>query len=164
MKMKYLAILALAVWLGVAGWLASMVISKPAVMRSNQGAEDSAMMAEVRLSLERNKQMRDAIDRFSAGADSYLGSGPLIAVVPAVQPAAAADVPAPTPTVSLVLSSAGRHTAFVNGEQVRAGQRLSSGGTVRAIGADWVSIDDPVNGRQTYRVPSILSSKEGTAK
>lgn len=154
MKMKYVAILALALWLVVTGWLASMVIAKPAVLRSNQGADDTAIMAELRNSIDRNTRMGEAIARLGA-SDSHFSAGPLVAVAAAPTSAseAAAEEAIPPPSVSLVLSSIHGRTAFVNGEQVRAGQRLSGGGRVRAIGENWVRIDDPVHGNQTYHVP-----------
>ena len=164
MKMKYFAALSLIVWLGVTGWLASMVISKPAVLRQNQNAEETAAMAELRASVDRNKRMRETITQLGL-SDAYLSTAPLVAVA-APRPAAADVVEAalPPPSVSLVLSSGSSRTAFVNGEQVRAGQRLSSGGRVRAIGPDWVRIDDPVHGNQTYRVPALISTASGAAK
>ena len=121
-------------------------------------------MAELRASVDRNKRMRETITQLGL-SDAYLSTAPLVAVA-APRPAAADVVEAalPPPSVSLVLSSGGSRTAFVNGEQVRAGQRLSSGGRVRAIGPDWVRIDDPVHGNQTYRVPALISTASGAAK
>lgn len=154
MKMKYVAILALALWLAVTGWLASMVIAKPAVLRNNQDADDTAIMAELRSGIDRNTRMREAI-LLLGNNDSHLSSGPMVAVAAstASDSASAAEETVPPPSVSLVLSSSHGRTAFVNGEQVRAGQRLPGGGRVRAIGENWVRIDDPVHGDQTYRVP-----------
>ena len=164
MKMKYFAALSLLVWLGVTGWLASMVITKPAALRQNQGAEETAAMAELRASVDRNKRMRESIAQLGE-AQVYQSDAPLVAVA-APRPMASDVVEAalPPPSVSLVLTSAGSRTAFVNGEQVRAGQRLSTGGRVRAIGPDWVRIDDPVHGNQTYRVPALISNTNGAGK
>ena len=47
MKMKYTATFALVAWLLVTGWLASMVVAKPAVLRLGNQAEETAEMAEL---------------------------------------------------------------------------------------------------------------------
>ena len=159
MKMKYVAILALALWLAVTGWLASMVIAKPAVLRNNQDADDTAIMAELRSGIDRNTRMREAIIRLATN-DSFPGTGPMVAVAAptTTDGKTPAEEVVPPPSVSLVLSSIHGRTAFVNGEQVRAGQRLPSGGRVRSIGENWVRIDDPVHGDQIYRVPGPIGA------
>ncbi len=164
MKMKYIAIVAIALWLGAVGWLASMVITKPAALRVNSATEETATMAELRTSIDRNKRMLASISQFSAAPGSHFNAGPIVAVAPAQTTVQSEAEQVPPPVVSLVLSSSGNRTAFVNGEQVRAGQRLSTGGRVRAIGNDWVRIDDPVHGNQVYRVQAMIPSRTGESK
>ena len=55
MKKKYIAMTALLCWLAVSGWLASMVVAKPAVLFIGNNAEESAEAARLRASLQRNK-------------------------------------------------------------------------------------------------------------
>lgn len=175
MKMKFTAAFALAAWLLVAAWLASMVIAKPAVLRLGNQAEDSAAMAELRNAIARNRKAMEGMEALrGVAAMPYAGAAPVVAL-PVAMPAptlnpdgsvaanrlrgaavGAATGPA-TYAVSLVLVTDGRRTAVVNGEQIRAGSRLADGARVSAIGADWVRIDDPAGGRQTYRVRDPLA-------
>lgn len=159
MKMKYFAAVALMLWLGVTGWLASMVIVKPAVLRVDPAADETEVMLQTRNAITRNKQIQQSlIDADQRPLQS--GAGPVIAVSdPDARPndTVAEELP-PTPTVSMVLTASGQRSAVVNGEHVRIGQRLSSGARIRAIGTDWVHVDDPVHGRQTLVVPSRVNS------
>ena len=154
MKMKYFAAVALLLWLGVTGWLASMVIVKPAVLRVGHGVGETEAMTQLRLSISRNKQLQQSLE----SSDSYTGSaaaGPVVAI-PDPTAVAQRDTPEdlpPPPSLAMVLTADGQRSAVVNGEHVRAGQRLLSGARVRAIGPDWVRVDDPVHGVQTLVVP-----------
>ena len=154
MKMKYTAAIALAVWLAVTGWLATMVIAKPAILHLGHDAEETAAMAELRAAIDRNHraQQRAATLRRVPFVD---GGRPLLAL-PAAPAAAGAGtwqaaqaqaagyvgVPAPL-DVSLVLDTDGRRTAIVDGQRVRVGSRLSDGSRVRAIGTGRVRIQRP---------------------
>lgn len=159
MKMKYFAVVALLLWLGVTGWLASMVIVKPAVLRVSHAAEETELMLQTRNAITRNKQIQQSLIQ-ADHAPIPSGAGPVIAVSdPNARPkeALAEELP-PAPTVSMVLTTSGQRSAVVNGEHVRVGQRLNSGARVRAIGADWVRVDDPVHGNQTLVVPAPIGT------
>lgn len=153
MKMKYFAAVALLLWLGVTGWLASMVIVKPVVLRVGAGAEETEEMAQTRAAIARNRQIQQQLEA-SSGVSTLSAVGPLIALPDAnarPQQALAAELP-PLPSVSLVITASGYRSAVVNGEHVRVGQRVDSGARVRAIGPNWVRVDDPVHGSQTLVV------------
>lgn len=159
MKMKYFAAMALLLWLGVTGWLASMVIVKPAVLRVNQAADETEVMLQTRSAIARNRQITQSLALADQGP--LPGSaGPVIALSDPAAPASGAAVEElpPPPAVSMVLTASGQRSAVVNGEHVRVGQRLSSGARIRAIGPDWVRLDDPAHGRQTLSVPNRLNS------
>jgi hypothetical protein len=164
MKMKFTAAFALVVWLLVAGWLASMVIAKPAVLRLGNQAEDTAAMAELRNGIARNRQAIASMDALRATAPAYAGTAQVIALpvaarIPAAdgQRSGTADATGPvTHAVSLVLTANGRRTAVVNGRSVRPGSSLDGGARVAAIGQDWVRIVDQAGNPQTYRVRDPL--------
>lgn len=61
MKIKFTAAIALALWLAVTGWLATMVIVKPAVLRLGNDADETTVMVELRGAIERNRQMQQHI-------------------------------------------------------------------------------------------------------
>lgn len=165
MKMKYTASIALLAWLLVAGWMASMVIAKPAVLRIGNQADETTAMAELRNGIARNRLMMESIAELR-GATPYFGPSELVAL-PASQssPAdgtrpgggwtAASSEPV-MHAVSVVLVADGRRSAIVNGQHVRTGSRLANGARISGIGADWVRIDDPATGEQTYRVRDPL--------
>jgi hypothetical protein len=166
MKMKFTAAFALLAWLAVVGWLASMVIAKPAVLRRGNQAEDTAAMADLRNSITRNRQVMESMAALhGAAAPAYAGPAEVIAL-PVAAPAAVdgsssgmtgdATTGTVAHAVSLVLIANGRRTAIVDGQSVRAGSRLDGGARVAAIGQDWVRIVDPAGNRQTYRVRDPL--------
>ncbi len=177
MKMKYTAALALVVWLAVAGWLASMVIAKPAVLRLGNQADETAAMAELRNGINRNRQVAESIALLRQ-ATPFSGAGGAVVALPSAAPALpATTAPAAgrgysamgrggsqapamepgVPMVTMVLEADGRRTAIVDGQHVRAGSRLASGARVRAIGPDWVRIDDLSGTVQTYQVRNALA-------
>lgn len=145
MKKKYIAMTALTVWLGVSGWLASMVIVKPAVLFIGNNAEESPEAAQLRASINRNRQVLELASRLRP-ATFMTTHEELIALPSAAEPAAApvdgsgADTFAAAPAVSMVLVTDGRSSAVVNGQPVRAGSRLDDGSRVLAIGRDWVRV------------------------
>ncbi|KAF1687281.1 hypothetical protein B1992_04690 [Pseudoxanthomonas broegbernensis] len=176
--MKYTAALALVVWLAVAGWLASMVIAKPAVLRLGNQAGETAAMAELRNGINRNHQVTESIASLRE-ATPYTGPTRALVALPPPPAAAPADAGQGTaasrgygnagrtggqavadpmvPMVSLVLDTDGQRSAIVNGQYVRAGSRLANGARVRAIGPDWVRIDDPSGSAQTFQVRNVLA-------
>lgn len=169
MKLKFTAALALAIWLAVTGWLATMVIAKPAILHLGNSADETASMAELRSAIERNRQARDQIASLRQSSFSD-GGRPLIALQSAL-PAAGGnttysgyatvqDGGAPAALdVSMVLDTDGRRSAIVDGQRVRAGSRLADGSRVRAIGAGWVRIERPDGERIDRPVPSPLQQQ-----
>ena len=170
MKMKYTAAFALVAWLLVAGWLASMVIAKPAVLRMGNQAEETAAMAELRNAINRNRQAVAALATLRDSQFPVVDTGnvvalPVAAAAPASGPRGAtagygnggteagADV---AHAISLVLVSNGRRVAVIDGQYVQIGSRLADGTRVRAIGQDWVRLADPAGNQQTYRVLNPL--------
>lgn len=156
MKSKYTAATALLVWLLVTGWLATLVIAKPAVLRQSGQLEDSALMAELQAGIEQNQRNRALVARLTA-VDGLPGSG-LPVALPRQQPSQAAEgpdgQPAPVlaPQLSLVLVADGQRSAVIDGVQVRVGSRLADGSRVRAIGTDWVQVQFAGGARHTHRI------------
>ncbi|WP_282276511.1 hypothetical protein [Stenotrophomonas sp. PS02297] len=177
MKMKFTAAFALAVWLVVTGWLATMVIVKPAVLHLGNDADETAEMAQLRGAIEHNRQMQErvALLRQSAYTD---GNQPLLALPSALPAATAGGAAAPhgtagtsgtggdpsTHTVSVVLVANGQRSAIIDGRHVRAGTRLADGSRVAAIGADWVRIESSDGARAVHAVPSPYQPASGAAR
>lgn len=159
MKMKFTAAIALAIWLAVTGWLATMVIAKPAILHLGNDADETSAMAELRAAIARNTQARERTATLRRSV--HAGDGRALLALPSssapAAPLASASARAWTgsttqgaPTgeaaplqVSMVLDANGRRTAIVDGQRVRAGSRLADGSRVRAIGADRVRIMRP---------------------
>lgn len=171
MKMKYTAAFALAAWLLVAGWLASMVIAKPAVLHMGNQAEETAAMAELRNAINQNRQAAAALATLRDNPFPLVDTGNVVALPVASAPATATGVRGATTghgngsaeagadvthAISLVLVSNGRRVAVIDGQYVKAGSRLADGTRVRAIGQDWVRLADPAGNLQTYRVLNPL--------
>ncbi|MDC7805919.1 hypothetical protein PQS31_03665 [Luteimonas sp BLCC-B24] len=164
MKMKFTAALALAIWLLVTGWLATMVIVKPAVLHLGNDADDTAAMGELRAAIERNRRAQAHIA--ALGQASYREDGrqlvalqPLPRVVEAssgIGGEARVDAGPVQHNVAMVLETNGRRSAIVNGELVRAGSLLADGSRVRAIGQGAVRIERADGERTDLRVPSAL--------
>ncbi|MQP77129.1 hypothetical protein CQ393_14695 [Stenotrophomonas sp. MYb238] len=172
--MKFTAAFALAVWLVVTGWLATMVIVKPAVLHLGNDADETAEMAQLRGAIEHNRQMQErvALLRQSAYTD---GNQPLLALPSAPPTATDGGAAAPrgatgtsgdpsTHTVSVVLVANGQRSAIIDGRHVRAGTRLADGSRVAAIGADWVRIESSDGARAVHAVPSPYQPASGAAR
>lgn len=174
MKMKYTAAFALVAWLLVAGWLASMVIAKPAVLRMGNQAEETAAMAELRNAINHNRNVADALATLRVSQFPIVDTRNVVAL-PVAAAAAAAGAQSASPggygngsgnteagagtqahAISLVLVSTGRRVAVIDGQYVQIGSRLADGTRVRAIGPDWVRLTDPAGNPQTYRVLNPL--------
>ncbi len=164
MKMKYTAAFALVAWLLVAGWLASMVIAKPAVLRMGNQAEETAAMAELRNAINRNRQAAAALATLRDSQFPVVDTGNVVALPVAAGALAAGSSTAgngdaeagPAHAISLVLVSNGRRVAVIDGQYVQIGSRLADGTRVRAIGQDWVRLADQAGNQQTYRVLNPL--------
>ena len=171
MKMKYTAAAALLAWLLVVGWLASMVIAKPAVMRMGNQAEETAATAELRNGVARNRGVAASIAQLRTTAMIDAGGDSLIALPSATaagngnnsgngSTGAAEGEGAATHVISLVLAASGRRVAVIDGQSVRVGARLEDGSRVSAIGQDWVRLDDAAGNRQTLRVTNPLHPEQ----
>ena len=148
MKAKFIAAAALALWLAVTAWLATMVVVKPAVLHLGGDADDTMEMAGLRTAIERNRSMQARIDALRPtglpGSHQPLVAVPAARLDPEQAPGGvspvgygygAADL---TPAaaaldVTLVMSTDGRRSAIVDGQHVRVGSRLDDGSRVRAI-------------------------------
>ena len=171
MKTKYIAIAALLFWLGVTGWLTSLIVVKPVVPRFNNDAEDTAEMANLRQSIDTNKRVVATLNGMTAPSLESYANGPLIAVssgssVSSPHPGAGADDADDTVKheVSLVLVAGGSKSAVIDGEHVRVGQRLSNGAKVQAIGDDWVRIADKDSSPRTWRLPAPGQAPKESSK
>lgn len=172
MRLKYAAAVSLLVWLGVVAWMATMVIAKPAVMRTRAGTTEPPVMNELRNGIGRNQRAGQALAALQAGvpvsgesaiALSARGrldpdTGDALRVDPDDAVALAAE-----PVVSLIVSSGTRRRALIDGRYVGPGARLDGGARVRAIGFDWVAIEDARSGRRILRVrsPFVAPGEEG---
>lgn len=162
MKHKHYALAALVAWLLVTGWMASMVVAKPAVMRVRAQAEDTPEILQLRQQLARNQRDMTLLARFDDLPYASDDGQPLVALAPPPAPVASAgnvgnagELP-PDYEVSLVVSHQGRRRALVNGQYLAPGGRLENGARVLAIGPDWVRVDDPSEGVRLLRVQNPL--------
>lgn len=170
MKIKFIAAIALAVWLAVTGWLATMVVVKPAVLQLGNDADETAAMVELRTAIKRNKQMQAQVELLRRSAP--IGNGqPLLALPLATPPAieggpssATAGTEAAAHSVSLVLIADGRHSAVIDGQRVQRGSRLADGARVVAIGPDWVRISNAAGEHTTLPVPSPFKAEPGVRR
>ncbi len=173
MKTKFIAIAALALWLAVTGWLATMVIVKPAALHLSNDADETAAMVELRGAIARNQQMQQRIAQLRQATFPGAGSGqPLLALPSATAsgneagnlPAHASSAEPVAHSVSLVLEANGRRSAIIDGRHVHAGARLEDGSRVAAIGTNWVRIDGPDGERLLHPVPSPYQAPSGAAR
>jgi len=172
MKIKFIAAIALVVWLAVTGWLATMVVVKPAVLQLGNDADETAAMVELRAAIARNQQMQAQVERLRRGAP--VGDGqPLLALPLATPPASeagpssalAAGAESDTAhSVSLVLIADGRRSAVIDGQRVQRGSRLAGGARVLAIGPDWVRIRNAAGEQTTLPVPSPYTTGTGAGR
>lgn len=171
MKIKFTAAIALALWLAVTGWLATMVIVKPAVLRLGNDADETTVMVELRGAIERNRQMQQHIAQLRQ--TTFADDGQPLLALPSAAGAEGGDIrslPAGTTaepvahTVSLVLEANGRRSAIIDGRHVHAGARLDDGSRVAAIGTDWVRIEGADGERKVHPVPSPYQPATGAAR
>ncbi len=170
MKMKYTAIVALIAWLAVTGWLATMVIAKPAVLRLGNQAEETSAMAELRTAIARNNKAQALVAPLRHSA--MVGIGTELVALPATspsgttsgQPSYGQGGSAPGEhNVTMILTTDGRRSAVIDGQRVRTGSRLPDGSRVRAIGPDWVRIVDGSGALVVKAVRSPFLPQEGGA-
>lgn len=175
MKTKYIAALALATWLLVTLWLASMVIAKPAVLRLNGQAEETATMAELRTAIARNQQVLATLPALRSLPTVSAAPGQLVALPVTAAPGdastmasliggnAAPDAMEAGHRLSMVLIANGRRTAVMDGQHVRSGTRLRDGSRIAGIGPDWVRVIQPDGKPQVYRIRNPLLDAAGGA-
>ncbi len=106
MKIKFIAAFALVVWLAVTGWLATMVVVKPAVLQLGNDADETAAMVELRGAIAHNQKMQAQVERLRSSAP--IGDGqPLLALPLATPPASGARVDAIGPDWVRIRNAAG---------------------------------------------------------
>lgn len=174
MKSKYTAATALLVWLLVTGWLATLVIAKPAVLRQSPTPEETARMAELRAAIGNNQRSQQLVASL-ASTGSNGGFGPAVALpAPPGEVSAAAsdasltgssayaadDLAMAVPRLSAVIQTDGLRSAIIDGQVVRIGSRLSNGSRVRAIGHDWVRAQYAAGSSYVLRVRNIAAAGE----
>lgn len=168
MKKKYIAMTALVCWLGVSGWLASMVVAKPAVLFLGNNAEESSEAARLRASIQRNKLVLDMAGKLRPQPRF---EGAQLIAVPDRNATGSIDAAGNTSTpsealpfvpasLSLVVTAGGRSTAVINGTPVRQGSRLDDGTRVLSIGTNWARVRDPAGNVSTLRVRNIGQAPE----
>ena len=171
MKMKYTAAAALLAWLLVVGWLASMVIAKPAVMRTGNQSEETAATAELRNGIARNRRVAAAIAELHSNTPILIADGASVVALPTAAPVASnnngngstgADGSEGTTThvISLVLAARDHRMAIIDGRKVRVGSRLDDGSRGAAISADGVRLADPSGKQDTYPVRNPLQPEQ----
>jgi hypothetical protein len=117
------------------------------VLFLGNNAEESTQAAQLRASINRNRQVLELVARLrpvttpSAG-ESLIALPPATDAAPSLTDGSATgpDTFAGPVSVSMVLVTNGRSSAVVNGQPVRTGSRLDDGSRVLAIGRDWVRL------------------------
>lgn len=164
MKKKYIAMVALAGWIGVTSWLASMVIVKPAVYFQGSNVDESAEAAQLRAAVQRNKAVLETARKLRAPASTVtttdliaLPRQPVNATVlegGVVQLDEPSHAPAAPTRLSLIIRAEGVASAIVDGERVRVGSRLAGGSRVSAIGDTWLRLRHVDGSTQTLALPA----------
>jgi hypothetical protein len=160
-KLKHSALLALALWLGVAIWVGAMILAKPRVQSRFDDEDASAQMAQLQANVQRNRQMLGVLEQLE-NPPANTGAA-LLAVEPL--PAAGQDVgegsftgPAPR-QLTLLLSTDGKRRALIDGQWVAPGALLADGSRVRAIGRDRVLLDAASGETVTVMMPPPFSAQ-----
>ncbi len=176
MKVKYNATIALVAWLGVVGWVTSMVVAKPVVMPYQNDSDSSTTTAQLQLDIARNAKAAGALHALQAQEYGLATAEPLLAVAPPVLPGAQAGgeagiggvaqpgQPGYEHVVSMVVSVPGSRRAVVDGSYVAAGGVLRGGAHVRAIGPDWVDVEDVTGQRRIHVRQAFAADTTGTAR
>lgn len=172
MKQKQFAALALAAWLGVVGWVGTMILGKPQAFPPSYAETDNAMAAQIGLEIQQADALALALTALESPPRAVTGTA-IIAVppkaAPAVDPAtglaasgassAATSLdaaPAAPRVVSMIISGVGLSPrAMIDGTLVGPGARLGDGAVVRRIEARAVHIrdEDGVMHRLALRLP-----------
>lgn len=174
MKKKYIAMVALACWLAVTGWLGSMVVAKPAVFFKGNDAVESPEAAQLRAAIQRNQLLLEVAGKLRPPQPVMNGTE-LIAIPDTSASESASSsagdssvdnsTSAYTPsTLSMVIKANGRTSAILDGAAVRVGSRLENGGRVVAIGSDWIRVIGSDGAAQTLKLRNISQSLSGGAQ
>ncbi len=174
MKKKYIAMVALAGWIGVTAWLASMVIVKPAVLFLGNNLDESTEAAQLRAAVQRNKAVLEVAGKLRAPAPATTGAD-LIALPrqtvssPVLEGGmdALGDLdsgPASPTRLSLIIRARGVTSAIVDGERVQVGSRLPGGVRVTAIGDTWLRLRHVDGSVQTLKLPGIAGGAPAGAR
>jgi len=154
-KLKHSALLALALWLGVAIWVGAMILSKPRVQARFDDEDASAQLAQLQMGVERNRQLLGVLERLETQPVS--GGQALLAVEPRPAsglPSADGSLDGIAPRqLTLLLNTDGRRRALIDGQWVAAGARLVDGSRVRAIGRDRVLLETVAGETVTVLMP-----------
>ena len=176
MKVKYTAAIALVAWLGVVGWVTSMVVAKPVVMPYQNDSDSSTTMAQLQLDIARNAKASGALHALQQQDFGNNSAEPLLAVAPPLLPGAGAEgepgvggiaqpgQPGYEHIVSMVVSVPGSRRAVVDGSYVAAGGVLRGGAHVRAIGPDWVDLEDVTGQRRIHVRQAFAADTSGAAR
>ena len=157
MKHKHAAVVALAAWLGVVGWVGAMIVAKPTAFGGYSADGDAAAAAELQQRILHNENTRAALAalrsvRGAASPAPLVAPAPSAAEIEAEALAAIEGAPgAPAPqarVLSMIISSNRLQQAVIDGELVARGAELADGSRVRAIGSNWVRLED-ARGRAT---------------
>lgn len=155
MKLKHSALLALALWLGVAVWVGAMILSKPRVQSRFDDEDASVQLAQLQMNVEHNRQLLGVLEHLEAQPASTGIALLAVEPVPAAGDALSNGMlagPAPR-QLSLLLSTDGRRRALIDGQWVAPGARLADGSRVRAIGRDRVQLETPAGETVTLVMP-----------
>lgn len=176
MKPKQFALVALVVWLAVAGWIGSMILAKPAASSSVGSDVDTSTAMRLEADLRRTEQARAALNGLVEAPFRTAGSS-IIALPPARAAGAAGTTgttadgalppgsPSPRVLAFIVSGPDLRPRAMIDGALVGPGARLPDGAIVRHIGARAVRIEDGEGRMHTLalRTPGDGAKKaEGT--
>lgn len=162
MKLKHSAVLALVLWLGVVAWVGAMIVAKPTVFGRYGADSDAASAAALQQQVVHNDEMRRALSRMAAlrrgtMTEVAVAPAPSAAEAEALALAASGAAPvrtAPAHVLSLIVSSDRLQQAVIDGELVARGAQLEDGLRVRAIGTNWVRLQDAKGRTQTLTLRS----------
>lgn len=173
MKQKQYAALALLAWLGVVGWVGSMILAKPQAFAGSMAQADATVAAQIELEIQRVQRTRDALTAMQPTGLSVAATD-VIALPPetttledgsvvSANPSAPLDAPPPPRVVSFIISGAGmRSRAMIDGVLVSPGERLADGAIVRRIDARSVRIEDSEGKQHTIALRLPGDAPEAT--
>lgn len=165
MKLKHSALFALAVWAGIVVWIGFMVVAKPKVFTGYAGDDESGAAALLQQQIAHATRLKDALGALSAPRLLAMDRA-IVANPPArgAQDALAADGGTGPLQVSMIIATDRTRRALVGGELVRRGSRLADGSIVRAIGSDWVRIEDATGLPMILKMPRPFAADAAGAQ